>query len=75
MKEAMQGKIKFADNKSLTVGGPGRVVLRDSDDREVVIDEVLYVPVENKFTKSRPTAPKRICDENGWQLSQYLWSK
>lgn len=37
------GKIRFADDSSLNSEGVGRVVLRDSDDREVVIDDVLYV--------------------------------
>ncbi|XP_052725941.1 uncharacterized protein LOC128194394 [Vigna angularis] len=44
MMEAMRGKIRFADDKSLTAEGSGRMVLRDGDGREVVIEEVLYVP-------------------------------
>ncbi|XP_047181724.1 uncharacterized protein LOC124848127 [Vigna umbellata] len=44
LKEVMQGRIKFVDDRSLAAEGTGRVVLRDGDGREVVIDEVLYVP-------------------------------
>ncbi|XP_047181944.1 uncharacterized protein LOC124848335, partial [Vigna umbellata] len=38
------GKIRFADNSSLEAEGSGRVVLRGVDGREVVIEEVMYVP-------------------------------
>ncbi|WVY91580.1 hypothetical protein V8G54_037094 [Vigna mungo] len=34
MHEVMQGKIKFADDRSLTVEGSSRVVLRDGDGKE-----------------------------------------
>jgi len=44
MQEVAHGKIRFADDRSLTAEGSGRVVLRDSNGREVVIEEVLYVP-------------------------------
>jgi len=44
MNEAANGRIKFADNRSLVAEGSGRVVLRGNDGREVVIEEVLYVP-------------------------------
>jgi len=44
MEEMVNGKIKFADDRSLMVEGSGRIVLRDTDSREVVIEEVLYVP-------------------------------
>jgi len=42
--DSSQGKIRFADDSSLNSEGSGRVVLRDSGGREVVIDGVLYVP-------------------------------
>jgi len=44
MKEVANGKIKFADNRSLTAKGSGRVVLWDNSGKEVVIEDVLYVP-------------------------------
>jgi len=42
--DSSQGKTRFADDSSLNSEGIGRVVLRDSGGREVVIDGVLYVP-------------------------------
>ncbi|XP_014511744.1 uncharacterized protein LOC106770448 [Vigna radiata var. radiata] len=44
MQGVEHGKIIFADNSSLEAEGSGRVVLRGEDGREVVIEEVLYVP-------------------------------
>ncbi|XP_027337337.1 uncharacterized protein LOC113851047 [Abrus precatorius] len=44
MNEVLDGKIKFADDRSLMAEGSARVVVRDTDGREVVIEEVLYVP-------------------------------
>jgi len=44
MEEAANGRIKFADNRSLVAEGSSRVVLQGNDGREVVIEEVLYVP-------------------------------
>jgi len=44
MEDVVNGKIKFVDDRSLVVEGYGRVVLRDTDNREVVMEEVLYVP-------------------------------
>lgn len=44
MQEVMLGKIKFAYDRSLTAEGSGRVVLRNGDGKEVIIEEVLYVP-------------------------------
>jgi len=37
-------KVRFADNSSLTAEGVGRVVLRDLDEREIIVEDVLYVP-------------------------------
>jgi len=37
------GRIKFADNSSLIVEGVGKVVLRDLDGRQIVVENVLYV--------------------------------
>jgi len=34
----------LSDDSSLTAEGIGRVVLRDHDGREIMIEEVLYVP-------------------------------
>ncbi|XP_014497667.1 uncharacterized protein LOC106759161 [Vigna radiata var. radiata] len=44
MKEVLNGKIRFVDDRSLIAEGSGRIVLRDENGREVVIDEVLFVP-------------------------------
>ncbi|XP_027927498.1 uncharacterized protein LOC114184388 [Vigna unguiculata] len=44
MEEATHGKIRFADNSSLTAQGTGRVVLRDEDGKEVVLEDLLFVP-------------------------------
>lgn len=44
MKEVLNCKIKFVDDRSLTAEGYERVVLRDENGRKVVIDEVLFVP-------------------------------
>ncbi|BAT90079.1 hypothetical protein VIGAN_06125200 [Vigna angularis var. angularis] len=44
IKDAAQGKIRFADDRSLMAEGTGRVVLRDAEGKEVTIEEVLYVP-------------------------------
>ncbi|XP_017431733.1 uncharacterized protein LOC108339095 [Vigna angularis] len=41
---ATQGKIQFANDRSLNAEGSGRVVLRDAEGKEVIIEEVLYVP-------------------------------
>jgi len=42
--DTSHGKIRFANDSSLNLEGVGGVVLRDSDDREVVVDGVLYMP-------------------------------
>ncbi|BAT98175.1 hypothetical protein VIGAN_09180700 [Vigna angularis var. angularis] len=44
MQKVKNRKIKFADNSSLEAECSGRVALRGEDGREVVIEEVLYVP-------------------------------
>lgn len=44
MKEAAHRIIKFVDDRILIAEGSDMVVLRDSDQRKVVINEVLYVP-------------------------------
>lgn len=44
MNETSHGKIKFANNSSLSTVGTGRVMLRNNEGREVVVDEVLYIP-------------------------------
>jgi len=38
------GRIRFVDNSSLTAEGVGKVVLRDLDGREIIVENVLYVP-------------------------------
>ncbi|BAT91407.1 hypothetical protein VIGAN_07000300 [Vigna angularis var. angularis] len=43
MKEVINGKIKFTEDRSLVVEESERVVIRDEKGREVVIDEVLLV--------------------------------
>ncbi|XP_017418247.1 uncharacterized protein LOC108328873 [Vigna angularis] len=44
IQDAAQGKIRFADDRSLVAEGTGRVVIRDAGGKEVTIEEVLYVP-------------------------------
>ncbi|XP_017416644.1 uncharacterized protein LOC108327457 [Vigna angularis] len=44
MKEVLNGKTIFADDRSLIAKESDRIVLRDENGREVVIDEVLFVP-------------------------------
>ncbi|XP_027910344.1 uncharacterized protein LOC114169400 [Vigna unguiculata] len=44
IRDVSQEKIRFADNSSLTTKGTGRVVLRNSDGKDVIIENVLHVP-------------------------------
>ncbi|XP_047148704.1 uncharacterized protein LOC124820956, partial [Vigna umbellata] len=58
MKKTMQGRIKFSYDRSLTTDGSGRVGLRVSDGREVVIDEVLEEE-QNHFKYGQMYAEKQ----------------
>ncbi|RDX81141.1 hypothetical protein CR513_38214, partial [Mucuna pruriens] len=42
--DSSKSRVRFADNSSLTAEGISRVVFRDKDGRETVIEEVLHVP-------------------------------
>ncbi|XP_047173234.1 uncharacterized protein LOC124841095 [Vigna umbellata] len=44
MSESSHGKIRFVDNNSLSAEGIGKVVLRADDGREIMVEDVLYVP-------------------------------
>ncbi|RDX78668.1 hypothetical protein CR513_41018, partial [Mucuna pruriens] len=64
------GRVCFANNMSLTVEGTtGKVVFRNKDGRETVIEEVLYVlGIKTNLLEFGLTTAKRICHENGGQM-------
>ena len=42
--DSSKSKVRFVDDSSLTAEGIGRVAFRDTNGKETVIEEVLYVP-------------------------------
>lgn len=42
--QVLHGNIRFVYDSSMTTNGSGRIVLRAHDGREVIVDDVLYVP-------------------------------
>ena len=42
--DSSKSKVRFADDSSLIVEGIGRVAFRDTNGKETIIEEVLYVP-------------------------------
>ncbi|XP_006588254.1 uncharacterized protein [Glycine max] len=69
--DSSKSKVRFADGSSLTAEGISRVAFRDTNGKETIIEEVLYVPgLKTNLLSLGKLLQKGICHENGGQLPQ-----
>ena len=71
LNESSKSRFRFANDSTLTIEGIGRVAFKGKDGKDIVIEEVLFVPsIKTNLLSLGQLLEKRVCYEDGGQLSQ-----
>ena len=69
MNGSSKSKVRFAYDSTLTTAGIGRVAFKGKDGKDIVIEEVLFVPsMKTNLLSLGQLLEKMVCYEDGGQL-------